>query len=110
MALEIRQPKPQRHGRRSIGTNLVHSPDASPTRTNLPFEIKESISGIVKDALKPHWKSGHLTAEQYSVINRDLSHRLYREVSELDLDDQARNRFEKIATKEVAQAVAGLKA
>ncbi|KAI0443842.1 hypothetical protein F4803DRAFT_549767 [Xylaria telfairii] len=110
ITLEIRQPRPRRHRSLDISTNLVHSPDVSPTRTNLPFEMKESISGIVKDALKPHWKSGQLTADQYASINRDLSHRLYKEVSELELDDQARVRFEKIATKEVARAVADIKA
>ncbi|GAW24283.1 hypothetical protein ANO14919_138660 [Xylariales sp. No.14919] len=110
VALEIRQPRPQRYRSVDISNNLVHSPDASPTRPNLPFEMKESISGIVKDALKPHWKSGQLTADQYASINRDLSHRLYKEVSELELDDQARTRFEKIATKEVARAVADIKA
>jgi hypothetical protein len=72
--------------------------------------MKESISGIVKDALKPHWKSGQLTADQYASINRDLSHKLYKEVCKLELDNQSRNRFEKIATQEVAQAVADLQA
>ncbi|KAI0861020.1 hypothetical protein F4860DRAFT_185234 [Xylaria cubensis] len=110
ITLEIRQPRPRRHRSADISSNLVHSPDASPTRANLPFEMKESISGIVKNALKPHWKSGQLTADQYASINRDLSHRLYKEVSEIELDDQARVRFEKIATKEVAQAVADIKA
>ncbi|RYC54888.1 hypothetical protein CHU98_g11318 [Xylaria longipes] len=110
ITLEIRQPRPRRHRSVDISSNLIHSPDVSPTRANLPFEMKESISGIVKDALKPHWKSGHLTADQYASINRDLSHRLYKEVSELELDDQARVRFEKIATKEVARAVADIKA
>ncbi|KAI1171358.1 hypothetical protein F4777DRAFT_56899 [Nemania sp. FL0916] len=109
MTLEIRQPRPRRHRSMDIGSNLVRSPDASPTRINLPFEMKESISGIVKDALKPHWKSGQLTADQYAHINRDLSHRLYKEVSEQELDEQARHRFEKIATKEVARAVADIK-
>ncbi|KAI3343666.1 hypothetical protein F4824DRAFT_16734 [Ustulina deusta] len=111
ISLEIRQPRPRRY-RPSVdlSSNLVHSPDASPTRADLPFEMKESISGIVKDALKPHWKSGQLTADQYASINRDLSHRLYKEVSEQELDDQARIRFEKIATKEVARAVADIKA
>ncbi|KAJ2968721.1 hypothetical protein NUW58_g10159 [Xylaria curta] len=108
--LEIRQPRPRRYRSVDISSNLVHSPDVSPTRTTLPFEVKESISGIVKDALKPHWKSGQLTADQYASINRDLSHKLYKEVSELELDDQARVRFEKIATKEVARAVADIKA
>jgi len=110
MAPEIRQPRPRRQGPVGINNNLVHSVDASSSRINLPFEIKESISGIVKDALKPHWKSGQITADQYANINRDLSHRLYREVSEPDLDERARSRFEQIATKEVARAVSELKA
>ncbi|KAI0115785.1 hypothetical protein GGR51DRAFT_363356 [Nemania sp. FL0031] len=110
ITLEIRQPRPRRHKSVDISNSLVQSPDASPTRPSLPFEMKESISGIVKDALKPHWKSGQLTADQYASINRDLSHRLYKEVSELELDDEARIRFEKIATKEVARAVADIKA
>ncbi|KAJ3569755.1 hypothetical protein NPX13_g5973 [Xylaria arbuscula] len=110
ISLEIRQPRPRRHRPVDISNNLVHSPDASPTRSELPFEMKESISGIVKDALKPHWKSGQLTADQYANINRDLSHRLYKEVSEQELNDQARSRFEKIATKEVARAIADIKA
>ncbi|KAI0431483.1 hypothetical protein F5Y09DRAFT_330302 [Xylaria sp. FL1042] len=109
ISLEIRQPRPRRCRPVNIGSNLVHSPDASPTRANLPFEMKESISGIVKDALKPHWKSGQLTADQYANINRDLSHMLYKEVSDQELDDEARTRFEKIATKEVARAVADIK-
>ncbi|KAI1149415.1 hypothetical protein F4825DRAFT_464115 [Nemania diffusa] len=108
MTLEIRQPRPRRHRSVDISNNLVQSPDVSPTRTNLPFEMKESISGIVKDALKPHWKSGQLTADQYASINRDLSHKLYKEVSESELKDEARIRFERIATKEVAQAVADI--
>ncbi|KAI1268585.1 hypothetical protein F5Y18DRAFT_235401 [Xylariaceae sp. FL1019] len=107
---EIRQPRPRRQRHSEVGTAMTRSSDVSPSRLVLPFEMKESISGIVKDALKPHWKSGQLTAEQYSKINRELSHKLYREVSEQELDDQARSRFEKIASKEVARAVEHLKA
>ncbi|CAJ2505994.1 Uu.00g001240.m01.CDS01 [Anthostomella pinea] len=106
---EIRQPRPRRQQPVNIGTNLIRSHEASPTRANLPFEVKESISGIVKNALQPHWKSGQLTAEAYASINRDLSHKLYKEISEAALDDNARNRFEKIASKEVTRAIADLK-
>ncbi|KAI5862304.1 hypothetical protein GGS23DRAFT_91967 [Durotheca rogersii] len=106
---EIRQPRPRRRQSANISSNLSLAQDVSPTRAALPFEMKESISGIVKDALKPHWRSGHLTADQYASINRDLSHKLYKEVSEVALNDDARQRFEKIATKEVAKAVADLK-
>ncbi|OTB17710.1 hypothetical protein K445DRAFT_56181 [Daldinia sp. EC12] len=107
---EIRQPRPQRQQPSPSDGHLSRSQDTSPTRAGLPFQMKESISGIVKDALKPHWKSGHITADQYASINRDLSHKLYKEVSDDSLNDDARQRFEKIATKEVARAVADLKA
>ncbi|KAI1505416.1 hypothetical protein F5X99DRAFT_243804 [Biscogniauxia marginata] len=113
---EIRQPRPRRQHSTSINTTNLsvsgpgHIGDTSPTRVTLPFEMKESISGIVKDALKPHWKSGHITADQYASINRDLSHKLYKEVSESTLNNEDRNRFERIANKEVARAVADLKA
>ncbi|KAI1074111.1 hypothetical protein F5B20DRAFT_586642 [Whalleya microplaca] len=106
---EIEQPRPRRQQPSNINTNLSRSQDSSPTRGALPFEMKENISGIVKDALKPHWKSGNITADQYASINRDLSHKLYREVSEDALNDDARQRFEKIATKEVTRAIADLK-
>ncbi|KXJ94681.1 hypothetical protein Micbo1qcDRAFT_45666 [Microdochium bolleyi] len=111
-SLEIRQPRPRRQAPSNVTTSLVLSPEAvSPTRMNLPFETKESISGIVKNALKPHWKSGHITADQYAVINRDLSRKLYEEVSlERSLTEDARQRCEKIASKEVSQAVSELKA
>ncbi|KAI0122616.1 hypothetical protein F4814DRAFT_458255 [Daldinia grandis] len=107
---EIRQPRPQRRQPTPANGYLLRSQDTSPTRGALPFQMKESISGIVKDALKPHWKSGHITADQYASINRDLSHKLYKEVSDDSLDEDARQRFEKIATKEVAKAIADLKA
>ncbi|KAI1144346.1 hypothetical protein F5Y05DRAFT_401355 [Hypoxylon sp. FL0543] len=107
---EIEQPRPQRRESLNISRHLSRSEDTSPTRTVLPYRMKESISGIVKDALKPHWTSGHITAEQYASINRDLSHKLYKEVSDDSLNDDARQRFEQIATKEVAKAVADLKA
>ncbi|KAI1654447.1 hypothetical protein F4813DRAFT_382675 [Daldinia decipiens] len=107
---EIRQPRPQRQQPTPTNGYLSRLQDTSPTRGALPFEMKESISGIVKDALKPHWKSGHITADQYASINRDLSHKLYKEVSEESLNEDARQRFEKIATKEVARAIADLKA
>ncbi|KAI1781419.1 hypothetical protein F4818DRAFT_398979 [Hypoxylon cercidicola] len=103
---EIHQPRPRRqHSARY----LSRPQETSPTRTALPFEMKESITGIVKDALKPHWKSGHITADQYASINRDLSHKLYKEVSDDSLNENARQRFEKIATQEVARAIADLK-
>jgi len=73
--------------------------------------MKESISCIVRGALKPHWKSSQLTADQYAIINRDVSRKIYEEVTNpRSVDDDSRRLWEKIATKEVARAVAELKA
>lgn len=109
-SLEIQHPRPRRQQSANVNRHASPSKDTSPARVVIPFEMKESISGIVKDALKPHWKSGHLTADQYASINRDLSHKLYKEVSDESLNEDARQRFERIANKEVARAVADLKA
>ncbi|KAK7753446.1 hypothetical protein SLS62_004521 [Diatrype stigma] len=106
---EIRQPRPRRRQTASnIGADLARSQEASPTRA-LPFEIKENVSGMVKGALKPHWKSGQLTADQYATINRDVSRKLYEEVADAPLNDDVRHRCEEIATTEVEKAVASIK-
>ncbi len=66
---------------------------------------------MVRNALKPHWKSSQLTADQYATINRDVSRKLYDEVTDpMSVDDDARRLWEKKATTEVARAVAELKA
>lgn len=109
-ATEIRQPRPRRHQPVNITTNHVpQSPESSPTRGTLSLEAKESASNIVKAALKPHYKSGSITADQYTTINRDLSRKLYKEMTDEILSDEVRSRCEKLATKEVARAVAELK-
>jgi len=104
---ELRQPRPRR-GRPVI---LEGSDEVSPTRSGLPMEMKELIIGIVRSALRPHWRSSQLTAEQYETINRNVSHKLYQEVKDPALvPENARENWEKLATKEVARAVAELKA
>jgi len=104
---ELRQPRP----RRQQPISLPRSEDASPTRTPLSLEMKENISKVVRTALKPHWKSSQLTADQYAAINRDVSRKLYDEVSDpAAIDDDAKQLWEKKATKEVARALAELKA
>jgi hypothetical protein len=107
---DIRQPRPQRP-RLSRPIAISRSQEASPTRVSLTLETKESISGIVRSALKPHWHAKELTFEQYASINRDVSRKLYDEIRDpSSLDEDARKSWEKIATKEVARAVAELKA
>lgn len=107
---ELRQPRPRR-ARQEV--RLPRSQDVSPTRIALPFEMKESISSIVRSALKPHWKSSKLSAEQYEAINRDVSRKLYEGVTDpaaAAVDGEARRTWEKIATREVARAIEELKA
>lgn len=107
---ELRQPRP----RRQHEIRLPRAEDTSPTRQPLPLEVKESISRVVRNALKPHWDVDRskrtLSSDQYATINRKVSHRIYEEVLDPSaVDDEARRAWERIATKEVARAVAELK-
>lgn len=103
---ELRQPRP----RRQLEVRLSRSQDSSPTRKMLPLEVKESISQVVRTALKPHWKSSQLSRDQYESINRSVSHKIYEEVSDPSaVNNDAKRQWEKIATAEVARAVEELK-
>lgn len=105
--LELRQPQP----RRAQNVTLSRSENTSPTRSNLPLEMKQSISEIVRTALKPHWHSRKLTAEQYETINRDVSRRIYEQVKDPSaVNEEMKQRWQITATQEVARAVASLKA
>lgn len=74
-------------------------------------EEKKNINEIVKTALRPHWRAQKLTSDQYAMINRDISRKLYEEVRDAALlDEETRRSWEKKANKEVAQAVEGLQA
>ncbi|CAK7213163.1 hypothetical protein SCUCBS95973_001707 [Sporothrix curviconia] len=104
--VEIRQPRPRRM---SSAAAVTRSLDSSPTRNALSLEMKESISSVVRSALKPHWKSSHLTADQYAAINRDVSRKLYEEVTNPSIvDTEVRRLWEQKANREVARAVADL--
>ncbi|EMT63918.1 hypothetical protein FOC4_g10010392 [Fusarium odoratissimum] len=93
------------HGDSETRSTRPHA-NYSPTHTS-----NDHINEIVKGALRPHWRSRKLTTEQYSVINRDISRKLYDEVKgAASLSDEARRQWENRATKEVAQAVAELSA
>jgi hypothetical protein len=72
--------------------------------------MKENISKIVRGALKPHWRSKQLTAEQYETINRDISRKIYDEVKNPEINEDMQQSWERLATQEVARAVASLKA
>lgn len=93
--------------------NAPHrSPETSPSRPALPLDVKQSINSIVRGALRPHWHSQKINAEQYEAINRDVSRKLYEEVKDpaMDLGEELKQSWEKIAAKEVTRAVEHLKA
>jgi hypothetical protein len=104
--LELRQPQP----RRTENGVLPRSHNTSPARNALTREMKENISRIVRGALKPHWHSKTLTAEQYETINRDISRKIYEEVKDPQVNEDVQQGWERLATQEVARAVASLKA
>ncbi|KAI0127570.1 hypothetical protein BJ170DRAFT_379005 [Xylariales sp. AK1849] len=109
---DVRHPRPRRLHANNNSTTTSHvsrSPESSPTRGSLSLKTKESINAIIKAALKPHYKSGNITADQYTAINRGVSRKLYQEVPEESLDDDTRRRCEKTATQEVAKAVSDLR-
>jgi hypothetical protein len=105
-SLELRQPRP----RRTRPANpRAEEPPAN--RASMTQEEKKNINEIVKSALRPHWRAQKLTSDQYVIINRDISRKLYEEVRDAtSLDDETRRSWEKRATQEVAQAVEGLQA
>lgn len=103
---EIREPRPTRQ----LEVRLSRSEDSSPSRKALPLEVKQEISQAVRTALKPHWRSNELTREQYEAINRNISHKIYEEVTDPSaVDDSTKRHWEKVAVAEVARAVAELK-
>ncbi|CAI4218023.1 unnamed protein product [Parascedosporium putredinis] len=88
-----------------------NSPPLSLSSDQLSPEAKASINCIVRTALKPHWHARELTTEQYSNINRDVSRKLYDEIKDPTLlDNDSMKTWEKVASKEVARAVAESKA
>lgn len=104
---ELRQPKPRRTQNIIVPkTEMVPSARAS---SPLPLEVKEVISSIVRAALSPHWHSNKMTSEQYASINREISRKLYEQVRDpSEVGDDTRQTWEKLATSEVARAVATL--
>lgn len=75
--------------------------------------MKRSINNVVRGALKPHWEceGTKLTKEQYAIINRDVSRKLYEGVVEgTSVDEAVIRNWNRIAKKEVSRAVSELEA
>ncbi|KAH6664888.1 hypothetical protein B0J14DRAFT_493051 [Halenospora varia] len=104
---ELRQPRPRRQKPKPLA--LSRSPDSSPVRATMSAHAKESINMIVKSALAPHYKAAEVNKDQYATINRDVSRKLYEMVADRDVSED-KEKWERIATTEVATAVKALTA
>ncbi len=77
----------------------------------MPLSTKTDLQKMVSTALKPHYQNNSVNKDQYTDINRNVSHMLYdRYVGSHDLDGDCREGWEKLASDEVAKAVKELKA
>lgn len=82
---------------------------ASPSRT-LSYSAKEEVQRMVKAALGSRYRDKQISKDQYTIINRDVSRKLYDLVGDAaSLADQAeREKFQGIADEEVGNAVSGI--
>ncbi|KAL9042031.1 MAG: hypothetical protein Q9180_000885 [Flavoplaca navasiana] len=105
---EIRHPRPRL--RHPWGSSPPRSDEISPPRVNMSLTAKEGVAKMVSSALKPHYHRSEISKDQYTDINRNVSRMLYEKVGvEENLNDNARESWEKVASEEVAKAVECLK-
>lgn len=107
-----RIPQERRMSRpRQQGSSPPRSKDTSPARANMPLSLKSDLQKMVTTALKPYYHSNAVSKDQYTEINRNVSHMLYEKVGENGiLDDETRESWERLASDEVAKVVMSLKA
>lgn len=110
-----------RQGRRKLPHRQqspgLHSPprskDSSPNRSSgLSYSTKREIQLMVTSVLKPFYTKKEVTKDEYTEINRDVSRLLYDRVAEAGADalasQDARDKWQKLASNEVDSAVKGL--
>ena len=111
---KTRQPRVLHQGSSPPPTS--RSEDTSPTRSsNMPLSTKTDLQKMVSTALKPHYQNNSVNKDQYTDINRNVSHMLYDRYSDSnDSSDggkeDSKEGWEKLASEEVAKAVKELKA
>lgn len=81
------------------------SEESSPTRA-MSLSAKENLQKLVKAALKPPYHNGDISKDQYTEINRNVSHLLYDRVGEEgDLNNHNEDALREMAFDEVSKAV-----
>lgn len=114
VAIGIARPQPRRPRVPAMALGMTsqenpRSHDTSPIRAQITANSKADVQKLVSSALKPHYHEGKLDADQYTMINRDISRMLYDKIGNFDaLDLEGRARWERIAGEEVNKAVTAL--
>ncbi len=76
----------------------------------MSLTAKEGVARMVSSALRPHYHNSEISKDEYTDINRSVSRMLYEKVgAEENLNDHARESWEKMASEEVTKAVQSLK-
>ena len=72
----------------------------------MSLSAKSDLQKMVSAALKPYYKNNAVNKDQYTDINRDVSRMLYDTVGDQErINNDNREKWEQVATDEVAKAV-----
>ena len=107
--------EPNRDATHRGRTNVPHTPRNSSPQSpsgNLSYSTKNELQRMVKNALGPRYREQEITKDQYTDINRDISHMLYDHVEHAKglADQAARDKLQEMANSEVEKAIEAIRA
>ena len=92
----------------SSSPSRARSEESSPTRT-MSLPVKENLQRLVKSALKEPYRNGQISKDQYTDINRSVSHLLYDRVGESgSVNNHNEEALKNTANEEVEKALHAL--
>lgn len=90
------------------------SKDSSPSRSGLSYSTKKEIQRMVTAPLRPLYVNKEVTKDQYTDINRDVCRLIYERVGGAGaaalMNQETREKWQKMAEQEVHSALKALKA
>lgn len=107
LRVDIRQSRSREHN--SPGLSSPRSEEISPNRMNMSLSAKLNAQKMVSAALQPYYRGNSISKDQYTDVNRSVSRMLYDKAGDLgSLSGDAREKWERFASEEVAKAVESL--
>ena len=95
--------------RAARGLLTARSANASPSR-GPSLGVKSDIQRLVGKALKPYYRRDYITKDEFTDINRRISHMLYGQVGDREsLDDESKAALNTTAKEEVQRSVGHLR-